>query len=172
MALLLAPVESPGMTGTRTCRVVVPTGQPKSSSTIESGTNQLPQGRSSGAKMASTGPLLPTRLNHEWSNFQTSLTFQSVCHDSTTFSNIQPHVMSVKPNRVRNRSLGTIHTSEQRSETVTTSAVLSITGRNELMLVEKQMSLSTKSRPITERISHTVRCQTLTAQMYGRSFEA
>ena len=40
------------------------------------------------------------------------------------------------------------------------------------MLVEKQTSLSTKPRRITGRIYYTALCQTLTAQLNGRSFEA
>ena len=114
-----------------------------------------------------------TKLNHECSNIQKRLTFQPESHDSTTFSNLQPPFTSAKPNRVRNQSLGSIHTSEQRSATVTASTVLSIkTGRNGLMLVEKQTSPLTKPRPIAGRISYTVLCQTLTGQMYGRSFKA
>ena len=110
--------------------------------------------------MASTGPLLPTRLNQECSNFKTSLIFQSVSHDSTTFSNLQPHFTSSKPKFRRkicssNRLRRTIHLKRQ-----------------ELMLVEMETSLSLKSRPIAGRISHTVLCQTLTAQIHGRSFEA
>ena len=179
MALLLAPVELPGMRAHPTYHVVVATGQPKHHghfpllSTTESDTNQSSQGRPDDAAMAVTGLLLPTRLNHEGSNFQKSLTFPSVSHYSTTSSNLPPHFMLAEPNQVRNQCLGSIHTFKQRSTTPTASAILYIkTGRNGLMLVKKWTSLSTKPRPIAERIFYIVLCQTLTAQMHGKWFEA
>ena len=39
------------------------------------------------------------------------------------------------------------------------------------MLIEKKKSLSTKPKPVAERISYTAPCQMLVAQMCGRSFE-
>ena len=97
--------------------------------------------------MVSNGPLLPTWLNHEGSIFQKSQTFQSVPHASTTFSYLQPHFMSAKQKRVRNQSLESIHTSEQRPSTVTAFSLLSIkTDRNVLMFLEKQTTLSTKTK--------------------------
>ena len=62
------------------------------------------------------------------------------------WSSLHPHFMSAEPNQVRNRNLGSIHTSEQRSATATTSAVLFIkTGRNRLMPVKKRMSSQAKA---------------------------
>ena len=91
---------------------------------------------------------------------------------SITFSYLQLHFTSAKPSRVRNQSLGSIYTSEQRPATVTTSVVLSIkTYRIGLMLVEKQTSLSTKPKPIAGRICCTSPCQILMVQMFGRLFE-
>ena len=80
-----------------------------------SNTNQLPQGRPGGAAMALTGPLLPTRLNHECSNFQKSITFLSISHNSATSSNLQPHFMLAEPNQVIKWNLGSIHMSKQRT---------------------------------------------------------
>ena len=119
-------------------------------------TNQLSQGRPGDTLMVSTGPLLPTRLSHECSNFQKSQTFQSASYASATLANLLPHFTLAKPNWVRNRSLGSIHTSKQRSATGTASTILSIkTSRNGLMLVEKETTPSTKPRPKAGRISHT-----------------
>ena len=120
-----------------------------SSSTKESDTEHSSQGRPGDVAMALTGPVWSTRLNHECSNFQRSLSFPSISHDSTTSSNLQPHFMSAEPNRVRNLSLESIHTSQRRSAIATVSVVLYIkSGRNGWMLVKKQKLLSAKPRPI------------------------
>ena len=167
MVLQLPPVKLPVTTAHLTCHFVVATAQPKhhghwrkllavqttcqflSSSTKESHTNHSSQGRPGGVAMALTGPVWPTRLNRECSNFQRSLLFPSISHDSTTSSNLQSHFMSAEPNGVRNLSLESIHTSQQRSAIATVSVVLYIkSGRNGWMLVKKQKWLSAKPRPI------------------------
>lgn len=82
--------------------------------------NQIPNSHSKeGPVMVLTGSLLLTMLNHECNNFQKSLTFQSISLDSTTLSRLQSHFASPKPNRVINQSLGSNHTSKQRSTNVT-----------------------------------------------------